>query len=322
MPSAPRELQTWGPTRDPIEAAVQENGHAVLAVITEVDGPSYRPVGACMTFLPDDQHVGSLSSGCIESDLALHAKAALAAGRPKIVRYGRGSPFRDLELPCGGGLEILLLPRPSLPALTSVQQHRAKRVPCTLWINRTSGELQVSLHQEETRPEGASDQVRFDPEIRFLIFGKGPEATTFAALVQSASFENVLLSTDEETLAIARAAGCETQHLRRPVFPKSIGVDPRSAIVLFFHDHELEPEILASALSGPAFYVGAQGSLRAAASRNAALQELGVSDSALSKLRGPIGLIASARDPRTLAVSVLAEILDVAKRPVVADASA
>jgi xanthine dehydrogenase accessory factor len=43
------------------------------------------------------------------------------------------------------------------------------------------------------------------------------------------------------------------------------------------------------------------------------LEAMEVSADDIARLRGPIGLIASARDARTLAVSVLAEVLDVAK---------
>ena len=35
--------------------------------------------------------------------------------------------------------------------------------------------------------------------------------------------------------------------------------DPRTAVVLFYHDHDREPPVLAEALVSPAFYVGAQG---------------------------------------------------------------
>ena len=66
------------------------------------------------------------------------------------------------------------------------------------------------------------------------------------------------------------------------------------------------------ALDSPAFWVGAQGSTRAQSRRRAALAEAGFGASALDRLRGPIGLIPGARDPRVLAVSVLAEIVEAA----------
>ena len=67
--------------------------------------------------------------------------------------------------------------------------------------------------------------------------------------------------------------------------------------------------MLQAALAGPAFYVGAQGSLRAHQTRCAALRARGVDEAAIARLASPFGLIPSARDPRTLAVSVLADVL-------------
>ena len=43
-------------------------------------------------------------------------------------------------------------------------------------------------------------------------------------------------------------------------------------------------------------------------------KRMGVADADIARLRGPIGLIPSARDPQVLAVSVLAEILSEAER--------
>ncbi len=62
-------------------------------------------------------------------------------------------------------------------------------------------------------------------------------------------------------------------------------------------------------LDSDAFYIGAQGSHMARMERDQALREMGVADHKISQINGPIGLIPSVRDPRSLAVSVLAEIL-------------
>ena len=148
--------------------------------------------------------------------------------------------------------------------------------------------------------------------MRFVIFGKGPEACAFSALVQSVGYPNLLVSPDDESRAIAVAAGCDTQSIDLPDFPADVHVDARTAIVLFFHDHDWEPPILHHALGTNAFYIGAQGSWNAREVRLAALRELGCKDAALDRLHGPVGLVPSARDARTLAVSVLAEVLGTA----------
>ena len=157
--------------------------------------------------------------------------------------------------------------------------------------------------------------MRFLPEIRFLVFGKGPEASTFAALVQAAGYPSVLLSPDEETLEAGRQAGAGTQHLTVPGWPEGLAVDDRTAIVLFFHDHDWEPPILIGAVRTPAFYIGSQGSRRARDARLMELEAMGMTETERMRLRGPIGLVPSARDARTLAVSVLAEVLAVSAAP-------
>lgn len=292
---------------DPIAAALQCDA-AVLAIITGIDGASYRPLGEIMTFC-GDRRTGSLSSGCIENDLATHAARALTDG-PLRVRYGAGSPWPDLALPCGGGLEITLVPRPDRALLRRVLAARAARLPMALCIG--SDLVLGECAYGETGPIADGLRIALIPEPRFLIFGNGPEAVIFADLIRAAHYPHLLLSPDAETLQQGRASGCETQLLQWRMWPDDLGIDARTAIVLFFHDHDWEPVILAHALESPAFYIGAQGSMRARDARLVALRQSGVM-AGLARVRGPIGLIRSVKDPRILAVSVLAEILEQAR---------
>lgn len=302
-------------SRDPLAEAAAAPGDVALAIITGVEGPSYRPVGAVMAVIPEGEDhglVGTLSSGCVEADIAQHARQALAEGKPRSVRYGRGSPFIDIQLPCGGGLQILLLPRPEAEVLREIGLRRAARQVCVLRIDTETGA--ISLQEDgQTGMEGTDFILRIEPELRFLVFGKGPEAFTFAALTQSVGYPSLLLSPDSETLDSASSAGCPTRQLIRPGWPADLEVDGWTATLLFFHDHDWEPAILKGAMDTPAFYVGSQGSQRAAETRRLALVDLGVPEAAIARLHGPVGLIRSARDARTLAVSVLAEVLDMAK---------
>lgn len=299
---------TNNPARDPVNAVLASDRDAVLAVIAGVEGPSYRPVGAMMAVFDESERTGTLSSGCVETDIGLHALRARAAGRPGLIRYGRGSPFVDIQLPCGGGLDILLLPAPDRAVLRDLAANRAARIPCTLEIDIVNGAMRL-VGTGATGRTGDLLRIRFDPDIRFLVFGKGPEAATFAALVQSAGYPHMLLSPDAETLDDGSAAGCATRHLVEQAFPSDLEVDDRTAIVLFFHDHDWEPPILQGALATPAFYIGAQGSQRARDARLMMLEAMDVPRRDLARLRGPVGLIPSARDAGTLAVSVLAEVL-------------
>jgi xanthine dehydrogenase accessory factor len=111
---------------------------------------------------------------------------------------------------------------------------------------------------------------------------------------------------------------CRVDKLSRFSDLADVLVDADTAVTLFYHDHDYEPDLLRCLLAGDAFYIGAQGSRGAQRTRVARLQKMGVPAGQIARLRGPIGLIPSTRDANTLAVSVLAEIMEAAKTRVLA----
>lgn len=274
---------------------------AALALIRRTDGPAYRPVGAAMIFGRDGEISGNLSSGCIDADIAVHARRVIATNTAQDLRYGLGSRFMDLVLPCGGGLDIRILPLTCGPVIETLREKMAARDPADIWFSPDQIGIEIF--------PGADFRLRINPDIRFVTFGKGPEVVAFSRMTAAAGYETFLASPDDETLALTRSAAI--QHLPFAAWePRSdMSTDRHTAVTLFFHHHDYEAEILRRALESPAFYIGAQGSRRTAALRLERLRALGVDEVALLRLRGPIGLIPSTRDARTLAVSVLAEIL-------------
>ena len=66
---------------------------------------------------------------------------------------------------------------------------------------------------------------------------------------------------------------------------------------------------MARALDLPHFFIGAMGGRRAHANRVETLRALGVSAEAIASIEAPIGLFHSSRDPDTLALSTLAQVV-------------
>ena len=88
--------------------------------------------------------------------------------------------------------------------------------------------------------------------------------------------------------------------------------DSHTAIVALTHDSKLDDMALMEALKSPAFYVGALGSQRNQATRKARLIEhFDVSELEIARLHGPIGLRLGAKTPAEIAVSIVAEIVQV-----------
>ena len=288
-----------------------------LAFVVAANGPSYRPVGALMTISVQGKRQGSLSSGSVEDDITRHALDALEKGQMRLLKYGKGSPYFDITLPCGGGLEILLLPRPDGAVIKALAAQLSARQAAVLCLNLSTGAMRFDPNDQITgsfERQGDILKLRYLPPLRFLTFGKGPEAVSFPALTQTCGYAGILVTPDAETAQIAGELGVQTQVFSAPPLAlDTLSIDARCAILLFFHDHDFEPPLLAAALRTKAFYIGAQRSRLARQNRDQALLEFGVTADQTLRLHGPIGLIASARDPRVLAVSVLAEVLAIAQ---------
>ncbi len=84
-----------------LKRCIQHNQKAILAVIIDKKGSSYRQVGAKSLILLDGTTFGVLSGGCIEQDLFEHAKEVFETGEPKQVVYDLRN---DNQTPWGLGV--------------------------------------------------------------------------------------------------------------------------------------------------------------------------------------------------------------------------
>lgn len=269
-----------------------------LAVIVAVEGPSYRRCGAAMVVDATGRSWGNLSSGCIDKNVALNARTAMETGQTLRVRYGKGSPYWDAPLPCGGALDIQVFPFPDKMLLNTVAQNLKARKPAMLTLQE-DGLL-------APYPTGLGLHLTILPQIRVLVFGTGTETICFAELAIAAGCKVEIFSPDPDVLTRFSWA----MPLVTNIWPSDVSIDDRSAVVTFFHAHDREPEILKTALASPAFFIGAQGSLRAHIARCETLLAQDCPAEHIERLTFPLGLIPSTRDPQTLGVSVLAHILE------------
>jgi len=92
---------------------------------------------------------------------------------------------------------------------------------------------------------------------------------------------------------------------------EALAPDSRTAVVTLTHDPKLDDPALDIALKSHAFYIGALGSRKTHAARLSRLRELGHSDSAMARIRGPVGLNIEAVTAPEIALSILAEIVAV-----------
>ena len=85
--------------------------------------------------------------------------------------------------------------------------------------------------------------------------------------------------------------------------------DARTGVITLTHDPKLDDPALDRALKSPAFYIGSLGSRRTHARRVARLKELGHTDDAIARIKGPVGLDIGAVTAPEIAVAILAEFV-------------
>lgn len=273
----------------------------VLVTVLGVEGSSMRNPGTHMGVAEDGSFAGSLSGGCIENAVVAEALEAVDARAPRVVRFGAGSPYVDIQLPCGGGLDIHFQPLESPDLVDRACKSIGAREPFTISI---AGKAKFFSGYRQ------GDAVFGHwPDLRLQIVGHGAAVEALAKLAQAMGLGSAVLTPDPRTLASLAAQGLAATRLDRTGDTHLLASDPWTAIVFLFHDHDWEVQLMARALELPHCYLGAMGSRKAHAARSEALRKYGASETAIGSIEAPLGLFHSSRDPETLALSALAQIV-------------
>jgi xanthine dehydrogenase accessory factor len=252
--------------------------------------------------------LGSVSGGCVESDVAEQAKEVIAGAEPRLLTYGiTDDQAWGIGLPCGGEIDVFV------QRLDGEVPQEADRPRVTVLQGPRAGEQWFA-----NELEGPSRVLELDGE---LVFAEVPK-TPMRLLVVGAT------DTAEELCRAAKALGWRTEVVDprpglvtrerlpspdelRVAWPDELEVSGDTAVVVLTHEERLDVPALTTALASDAFYVGAIGSRRTQAKRRERLLEAGLSEEQLERLAGPAGLDLGADTPAETAVSILGEILAV-----------
>lgn len=277
-----------------------------IATLVETSGPAPRELGAQM-LITADHYWGYLSGGCIEADVARHAREAMATGKPRLLRYGEGSPWIDIRLACGTGISVLVEPlNGDDPAVSALVDGFQSRFPVA-WTS--DGAVRTAQACNDV-PVFAWDATRYtkrlDPLLRLVLIGEDATVLACATLGQAMGMEVALVTPNGPEAA--PLPGITYHRTPAPAALEAIGLDRWTAVAVLSHDREDDEAGLAAALASPAFYVGAIGARVRLDGRVALLRGHGVSEADIARLYAPIGLQGFGKAPRDIALSVVADV--------------
>jgi len=148
---------------------------------------------------------------------------------------------------------------------------------------------------------------------RLFIVGAAHISQFLAPMAALAGFEVIVIDPRRAFASSERFPGVSLIDTWPDEAFERIKLDATSAVVTLTHDPKIDDPALIAALGSPAFYVGALGSTRTHAKRVARLTEAGLGDK-VARIHAPVGLDLGGRAPREIAVSVLAEVIQVRYR--------
>ncbi len=316
-------------------AAMHATGPVGRAVVVSVWGSAPQAEGAAMLVSASGAMAGSVSGGCVETAAAEEVQAAIAAGTPKVVRYGISDARAwEVGLSCGGTLELLVEPTVPSEVLEAAQGPGGVVIGTVLEgprfghrlvldDSRGGADSEFSRAAAEALRTGRSRKVQLpvdgqDAAVFLEVFSRPPRLVIFGGVHVAA-----------ELVPMARALGYRTivadgrpAFLSRERFPTAdelilgwpdeafaqAGIDAATAVAVLTHDPKFDDPALLIALRSPAMYVGAIGSRKTQAARRERLRAAGVTEMELGRLFGPIGLDLGGRTPAETALAILSEI--------------
>ena len=310
----------------------------VLATVIATEGSTYRKAGAMMLIAPDGVFAGLISGGCLEGDLAQHARAVSAGGEAKQVTYDMSAGddlVWNLGIGCDGVIHLQLqhlAPGNGLEVLDALAAAHADRRAALLGVSLGADagqfalldaaggfagapELRAALEAvARNRPEWRSRRtttasgteimlINAPPPVRVLLCGAGPDAVPLARILAELDWEVVVA---DHRPAFARAdrfpAGCRVVRCRPEALGENVDLARLDAAVIMSHHLESDAESLRQLAQAPPAYLGTLGPR----ARRGRLQDMaGCAD---LFIHGPVGLDIGAELPAAIAVSVAAEI--------------
>ncbi|AEJ41750.1 Xanthine dehydrogenase [Sulfobacillus acidophilus TPY] len=306
-----------------VEDAEALGQSVVMATLVTVVGSAYRRPGAKMVMRQDGRMRGTLSGGCLEGDLFLHAETVMATGKPSIHHYDlTEDEMWGLGIGCKGTVDVWLEPiHPQEPFWQGFQR-AVSEDQLVLWgaelpegrrflmtprdtvgdVPTWARALPIESGIETGRQDGFWWDVMRPPE-RLIVAGAGHDAEPLVRLASQAGFEVTVL--DPRPHVNNPDHFPQARHwVKAPEEVTPAEVIGSYWVIMNHHQRRDEAAIRLAYASAPRFL----GILGPRQRTDEMIANLGIQTDGLP-LRAPVGLDVGAETPEEVAVSIVGEMM-------------
>lgn len=290
-----------------------------------------------MLLAADGTVLGSVGGGALESEVLRCMKQTMEHGRARIQRFTLSGEQAETDgMICGGRMDVLterIEPDRASSALFDEVRAKAEQGGSTLVSLLRQGRIKRMLWPgHDPVPEHVihilsglrtvhvladKDQTwilePLTSQCTCLVFGGGHVGRSVAVLADQVGFAVTVLDDRQEFVdANHYPPTVDCQLLSG--FDRclaNVQVDASSFVLIMTRGHAHDAEVLARTLRAPAAYIGMIGSVRKRDAIYASLRKAGFGADALARVFCPVGLSIGADTPEEIAVSIVAQMIQV-----------
>ena len=314
----------------------RQGNASALVTLVKVTGSSYRQPGARLLLNGDGEYAGTISGGCLETEVIRKAAWMVREGAV-VERYS--TMFDDTaEIPfglgCGGEVDLLIEPAetPECKALMAAMSASlaGEKTTVVTWLPGNEKTLRrvvlaadgaivftsEGLGEKKLacayglRP-GTEYEGRFVEELeapqRLVVFGAGDDAKPLVSMAALLGW-NVTIADGRRQLAKAERFP-DAERVVGSADVRELGVSSDDAVVLMTHSYDQDREILAALLPLAPRYLGLLGARHRSAlliSETASLTGLPIAQ-CCQRVHAPVGFDLGGDGPEAVALAVIAE---------------
>ncbi len=333
-----KELQDW----------VTQGKKIALATVVKTWGSAPRKVGAVMAISEDMDMLGSVSGGCIEGAVIQEAQKIMETGIPKVLSFGVADEEAwEVGLSCGGEIHVFIAPFLSMKDELQKKiwediQRSIQHNEGVVWLQRMSEDLpqHMLVHPDGTNIGSVTDLTLINAAQTAFLQRKNQvithHHTKYFAHVFPRKSQIIIIGATHITTHLIELAhpfgfethvidprGLFTQKTQFPTQPhnmyrqwpeeilKDFHFDAYTYAVTLTHDPKIDDQALQILLRADVAYIGALGGKKTNKKRMQRLKDAGFGDAEIERIHAPIGLDINAQSAQEIALSIIAEIIQV-----------
>ncbi len=318
-----------------------------LATVLNTWRSAPQPVGASMALTANHEMLGAVSGGCVEGNLLQQVAEVMEQREGRLLHYGVADHDAwEVGLSCGGEMRVWLAPfwGEAYPhvweelttrlargegAVVVFELPPAAPNPILFAPEKHFVTMPPNFVGQQAKEGYAARQSRcftyedteyfaqvFPAQSKLLVVGANQTTAHLLSLAHRFGFRSTLIDprrTFAKGTQWQEIPGQLLTHWPEEVLP-TLTLDEDTYVVLLTHDAKIDEPALQHILRSPVCYIGALGSRKTQEARSERLRLLGFSEQEIRRIHGPIGVPMTCKTPQEIALSIVAQLVDVRNR--------